>query len=144
MSDRPSKEEEELRRLEEALIEDILAASDEDILAEAEEDGIDPAANQAEMLQLVEAAELVVGKARMAAARAAAAAAREAAPPPKAFRAGVPGAGPLHAANDIDANRELTLAARNGGDQSARDQDGIDEDIAELEALQGKSRDPEV
>lgn len=144
MSDRPSKEEEELRRLEEALIEDVLSASDDDILAEAEEDGINPVDNQAEMLRLVEAAELNAGKARMAAARAAASAVREAALPSGALRAGVPNAGQVQAANDLGASRELTLAARNGGDQSARDQEGVDEDLAELQALQAKPKEPKV
>jgi len=35
----PDKDREALERLENALIEDILAASDDDILAEAKEDG---------------------------------------------------------------------------------------------------------
>ncbi|GAC1343537.1 MAG: hypothetical protein NVSMB18_19540 [Acetobacteraceae bacterium] len=127
MSDRPTKGEMELERLQDALIEDVLSASDEEILSEAREDGLDPAAISKEMLSLLEAAELKVGKERMAAAKAGAAAARRlgsAAPADVSMMRAA-------AANDAEARR-LTMAARNGSEQSERDLEGIAEDLAEL------------
>ena len=127
MSDRPTKEEVELKRLQDALIEDVLSASDEEILSDAREDGLDPAAVSRGMLSLLEAAELKVGKAKMAAAKAGAAAVRTmgtlARTDVSILR--------VTAANDAEARR-LTMAARNGSEQSDRDLEGIAEDLAEL------------
>jgi hypothetical protein len=60
--DKPRKEP--LDRLEDALVEDILAASDEDILAEAKQDGVDPIAAAAAARALFEKAVELTGKAK--------------------------------------------------------------------------------
>lgn len=130
MSDRPTKEETELERLQDAMIEDLLSASDEEILEEAREDGLDPAAVSKDMVSLLDAAELKVGKAKMEAAKAGAVAFRRtgtmAPTDAAALRAS--------AANDAEARR-LTTAARNGKEQSERDLKGIARDLAELGAM---------
>lgn len=130
MSDRPSKEEMELQRLMDALVDDTLSAPDQEILNDAREDGMDPAAIEQNMLALLDAAELKVGKARMEAAKAGAASARRVATGPSGARSVQ-----LTAANDTTAARQLTMAARNGGKQSERDLEGIAEDLAELSAI---------
>lgn len=135
MSDRPTKEEMELERLQDALIHDVLSASDEEILSDAREDGLDPAAVSVEMLSLLDAAELKVGKAKMTAAKAGATAARRGAG--GSIDANVRR---LSAANDTEARR-LTMAARNGSEQSERDLRGIAEDLAELGATPPNSED---
>jgi hypothetical protein len=141
MSGRPTKDEEALRRLEDALIEDIGSASDDEILAEAKEDGLDPAATAQHTLSLLRAAEVRVGKAKLAAAKAGLAAAR------KLTR--VPGGvgvdrGKVRLAPANDTARGLTLAARNGGKQSDRDLETLAEDFAELEALHSKREDSQT
>lgn len=135
MSDRPTKGGTELERLHDAMIEDLLSASDEEVLEEAREDGLDPAAVRREVLSLLDAAELKVGKAKMAAAKAGAAAFR---------RTGTVAATDVtdlraSAANDAEARR-LTMAARHGSEQSERDLKGIAKDLAELGAV---PQDPE-
>jgi hypothetical protein len=70
------KDREGLERLDKALIEDILAASDDEILAEAREDGTDPEAVAAAMRGLFEKTVAASRKARLAAAKAAVAADR--------------------------------------------------------------------
>lgn len=135
MSGRPTKDEEALRRLEDALIEDIGTASDGEILAEAKEDGIDPAATAQHTLSLLRAAEARVGKAKLAAAKAGVAAARKL----SLVHGGADlDRGKVRLAPANDTVRELTLAARNGGKQSDRDLETLAEDLAELEALHSK------
>jgi hypothetical protein len=70
------KDREGLERLDKALIEDILAASDDEILAEAREDGTDPEAVATAMRALFENTIAASRKARLAAAKAAVAADR--------------------------------------------------------------------
>jgi hypothetical protein len=130
MSDRPTREETELERLQDALIEDLVSASDEEVLGEAREDGLDPAVVSTEMLSLLEAAELRVGKAKMAAAKVGAAAARRLVPRGPTNVGGMRAS----AANDAEARR-LTTAARNGTEQSERDLKGVAEDLVELGAI---------
>ncbi|WP_419900300.1 hypothetical protein [Roseomonas sp. USHLN139] len=134
MSKGPTKDRDAVRRLEDALIDDILGATDDEIAAEAAEDGIDLEAQAAVMRSMLERARLESGKTRMAAAKAAAAAHRSVAPHgriPVSQSAGFAG----RAANDVGNARKLTMAARNGGEQLDRDLKGVEEDLAELNAL---------
>lgn len=134
MSKGPTKDRDAIRRLEDALIDDILNATDGEIAAEAAEEGIDLEAQATAMRSMFERARLESGKTRMAAAKAAAAAHRSAAP-----RGRVPGlqsgAFAGRVANDVDNARKLTMAARNGTEQSDRDLRSVEEDLAELNAL---------
>ena len=63
------KERNALDRLADALVDDILNASDEEVLAEAEEDGIDPAKLSGHLREVFERAATEAGKAKLAAAR---------------------------------------------------------------------------
>lgn len=134
MTKRPT-DREAIRRLQDALVEDIMTASDEEIAAEAAEEGVDLERQAEAMRAMFERQVLDAGKARMAAAKAAAAAYRAGAaqggpmpPPPTGYQAA-----PTKA---IDRARKLTMAARNGSEQSERDLAGVEEDLAELAALQ--------
>jgi hypothetical protein len=113
-----------VRRLQDALIEDIMAATDEEILAEVASDGLD-VDREAERLKAVFAR--AAGKAKMTLAKAGV----------EHTRARVPqGASPSRvAANDVTGARRLTQAARNGAGQSERDILSAAEDMAELEAF---------
>ncbi len=121
-----------VQRLEDALIEDILGASDEDIRAEARADGIDLERQAESMRSMFEREIVQAGKAKMAAARSGLAAYRSGSsqivPPPSGFAR--PGT-----RRTSEAQR-LTMAARNASEQTERDLEGIEEDIAELKALQ--------
>jgi hypothetical protein len=70
------EDREALERLENALMEDILAASDDDILAEARDDGTDPETVAAAVRALFESTVAAKRKARLRAAKAAVAANR--------------------------------------------------------------------
>ena len=63
------KERNALDRLADALVDDILSASDEEILAEAQEDGIDPTKLVGQLREVFERAATEAGKAKLAAAR---------------------------------------------------------------------------
>lgn len=127
------KDREAVRHLQDALLDDILAATDEESLAELAQDGID-VEKEAEAMKadLARAA----GKARMAVAKAAVERDR-----------GRPGASQPRrpvAANDVAKVRKLTMAARNGREQSDGDIRSAAEDMAEIEDFQeqkGESND---
>jgi hypothetical protein len=134
MTKRPT-DREAIRRLQDALVEDIMSASDEEIAAEAMEEGVDLERQAEAMRAMFERQVLEAGKARMTAAKAAAA----------AYRAGAAPGGPMPpaptgyraaATKTTDRARKLTMAARNGAEQSERDLAGVEEDLAELAALQ--------
>jgi hypothetical protein len=76
MTGTEDKDREGLERLDKALIEDILAASDDEILAEAREDSTDPEAVASAMHALFEDTVAATRKARLEAAKAAVAADR--------------------------------------------------------------------
>lgn len=134
MSKGPTKDRDAMRRLENALIDDILNATDDEIAAEAAEEGIDLEAQATAMRSIFERARLESGKTRMAAAKAAAAAHRSAALRGRVPRL-QPGVFEGRAANDVGNARKLTMAARNGTEQSERDLKSVEEDLAELNAL---------
>jgi hypothetical protein len=119
------KERKEIRQLQDALIDQVLEASDEELLSELAEDGLDPDREAEAMgVELARAA----GKARMAAARS-----RLERPALRGKTRFVP------AANDdvVDARR-LTMAARNGSEQSEADVISAAEDLREIAQHQSK------
>ncbi len=128
-----------LDRLADALVDDILNASDEEVLAEAEEDGIDPARPTGRLSEVFERAATEAGKAKLAAARRDAANARRSG-------ARVVRIEPADArcrydamiAQDPKLTEKLTVAARKGEGQSERDIDSAIEDLAELGAFEGR------
>lgn len=79
MSANKKPQREALDRLADALVDDILNASDEEILEEFREDGGDPEQHAAEMLALFEKSVTIANKRRLAEAATAAAADRAAA-----------------------------------------------------------------
>jgi hypothetical protein len=133
-----NSDREALDRLADALIEDILAASDEAILAEVKEDGEDPEAVAATTRALFEKIVAAKGKARMAAAKAAVAADRT-------RSAAVIPLNPAEArrlldralARDPETANKLTIAARKGkgGELSDDEVRSLLEDFQELGAL---------
>ncbi len=124
-----------LERLDDALVEDIIAASDDDILAEAKQDGTHPEDVAASMRDLFEATIATTKKSRLAAAKAAVVADRRR-----------PGTGlpsdPTEArrllerllAHHPDTARELTMAARKGQGGTLSDDEvyGWLEDLRDL------------
>jgi hypothetical protein len=125
-----------LKRLNDALAEDILDASDETILAEARQDGQDPERIAAATRELFEKAVLQTSKIRLVSAQAAVAAAR------LACSRSVVSADPQAARRRLqrlltrhpDAARKLTLAARKGESAELSDEEvrGLLEDFEEL------------
>ena len=124
-----------LARLNDALAQDILAASDESILAEVKDDGGDVAAIAAATRAVFEQALLASNKALLTAARAALAADRRrssAVMPIDAATARTRLARLL--AQNPDTAQKLTMAARKGkpGDFSDDEVFGLLEDFADL------------
>ena len=136
MTDRKKQEDGPLDRLTDALVDDILGASDAEILAEAAELGDDPTQIASDMRTRLETAILHAGKARMLAAR-------------KALVSDRQRVGTVTPSNAAEARRrydklvasdaslasKLTLAARKGEGQSQRDIESMIEDMAELGAF---------
>jgi len=128
-----------LDRLEDALVEDVLAVSDEAILAEVKQDGDKPDAVAGATRTLFEKAVAARQKARLAAAKAAAISDRQrpaAVIPldPAAARRLLDRAMAL----DLETASKLTLAARKGkGTAALSDEEvrGMLEDFQELGAL---------
>jgi hypothetical protein len=114
--------------LEDALVKDLLAMSDNELMADSREIGMDVEREAMHVRQLLER---TAGKARMATAKAEMAEYRARG----ASHARSVGARP---ANDLQEAR-LTLAARNGTDQTEADIKSVAEDLAELAAFEDKS-----
>jgi len=114
--------------LEDALVEDLLAMSDNELLADSREIGMDVDQEAIHLRQLLER---TAGKARMAAAKAKMTEYRAR----RGSHARSAGARP---ANDLQEAR-LTLAARNGTDQTEADVKSVAEDLAELAAFEDKA-----
>ncbi|MGH9890746.1 MAG: hypothetical protein ACREA0_01925 [bacterium] len=129
----------ELDRVADAMIEDILATPDEEIIAEAREDYGDPGRVADEVRGVYERARLVVGKGKLQAAKAAIASART------SYSHGPLGIVDIVSArhfiariavNDPDIDQRITLAARNLDDLSDDDVIRIINDLRELGAFQ--------
>lgn len=135
MTARKNREREALERLEDALVNDVLNASDEDIIAEMKEEGIDPEQHAAQMRERFAAVVLQANKQRLLAAREAVAPARS-----RPFAAP---AGPVDMAEarrrlrSVMASQPLTLAARKEKETEMSDADvlGLLEDLRELGLL---------
>lgn len=134
-----------LRRLADALAEDVLSAPDSEILEEAAEIHGDPAKLAADMLKLFEQTMSEQGKERLAAAREAVAADRR-------RPAAVIRLSPAEArrrlqqliAADPETARKLTVAARKGEGLSDDDVQSMLEDFEELGVtLPGDTEDPQ-
>lgn len=120
------KERKEIRQLQDALIDLVMGASDDEILAELREAGLDPEQEaEAVRVELARAA----GKARMAIAKS------------KLLRQPLQSkARPMAAANnDLGDARRLTLAARNGSEQSEADVQSAAEDLREIARHQAQN-----
>lgn len=129
MTNTPAKatKRQALLKLADAHAQEVLAASKSDIIADAAAVGMDMAANAQRMRDMLAQAELKVGKAAMMLAKTALRSRTGTAVP---GRPGMPGRGTP--SNDVHA---LTLAARNGSEQSDRDKATIQDDLDELDAL---------
>ena len=137
MSANKNPEREGLDRLADALIDDILNASDEEILEEFREDGGDPEQHAAEMLDLFEKSVTIANKRRLAEAKAAVAADRaEAASKRSAVPIDIEEARRRlrTVGNNPNAPEKLTLAARNESELSDADIISLMEDLFELGA----------
>ena len=125
-----------LDRLTDALVDDILDASNEELLAEVAEDGIDLAGRVGKLREVFEGAVTEVGKAKLAAARRAAAnAERSGARVVRIDRDDSRRRYDAMIAQDPNLTEKLTLAARKGEGQSERDIESAIEDLAELGAF---------
>lgn len=122
-----------LDRLADALVEDVLNASDADIAAEAKEDGVDLAGEAAAGRSIFEKARAIKAKERLAAMKKAVAADRQ-------HGAQVVKLDPQEARRRLNSVLEknpgiesrLTLAARKGVHRSDEDVQSMLEDLAEL------------
>lgn len=123
--------QEKLWRLADALIEDVLSASDEEILAELDEDG-DVAALKAELAGDIEAAKALSGKAKLAAARKAVSAERRRRQPRERFSPEQARQRLSQALAGTPASSRLTLAARQGQVVPDEDLEGLIDDAADL------------
>lgn len=127
-------DKDKLALLDDLLFEEICGMTDEEVLAE-----VSPA-EIADTRAIFDKARAAQRRARMARAQAAVALDRSRPVLTAASRAR--GASVLGAirARDGQLDRKLTLAARNAGGDVGLDQDGIEEDLAELEALEAERR----
>lgn len=114
------------RRLLDALIEDVLSATDDELYAELREDGRDPSAEATAMRAELDRA---AARGRMVLARA-----RVVVPHPKA-------AGAVGGEETNGDARKITLAARNGRSQSERDVASTAEDLEAIKAFQAPDQD---
>jgi len=142
MSKRPEDEAEErleaLLRLADAHAADVLKASRAEIVENAAAAGINLAANARKMRERFEQTEIQVGRAAMDAARAAM---RSRTRPTNGQ--GRPGLLGRATGRPADSAQRLTLAARNGKEQSERDQASILDDLDEIDAIVGDGKDVE-
>ncbi|MFT8483932.1 MAG: hypothetical protein ABF689_13145 [Gluconobacter cerinus] len=122
------KEIEEVKRLEEALLDMLIATPDNEILAEVKEDGLDL---DAEITITRNILSLAAGKARMILAKE-----RMQHRPANSLdiRSSV-------ANDDIGQARRLTLAARNGTEQSENDIRSTADDLRKITEFQQAERD---
>lgn len=116
-----------LLNLADAYAEEVIAAPRSDIVEDAVAAGLDITANARRMRNMLAQVETKVGKAAIATAKEALRSRTSVAMP---RRPGIPGR--VAASNDVHA---MTLAARNGSEQSERDKITIQDDIDELDAL---------
>jgi len=126
------KEREALSRLVDALVEDVLAASDQEILAEFTEAKGDPANSAAKLRALFEKSLLTVNKGRLRAAQAGLATNRAGAPAPNIVSMENVRERLRRALAACPPNLKLTLAARNESELTDADVLGMLQDLEEL------------
>jgi hypothetical protein len=131
MSDKSTNKKTALLRLADAYASDVVSTPAVDVAAEAKEDGINVKAGAERMRDLLRRAEAKAGKARMASAKSELEIARRR----LASVSGKRAASSSSYAQPANDAYELTLAARNGTEQSQRDQSTIQEDLDELDAI---------
>jgi hypothetical protein len=136
MTEKKNPDREGLDRLADALVDDVMNASDEEVLAEFRETNGDPESNAVRMRELFQASVLLANKRRFAAAKAGAAANRTK-PEISASPIDIGEARRrLRAVRDNpNVSPKLTLAARNEGELSDADILGMLDDLRELGAL---------
>jgi hypothetical protein len=126
------KERQPLGRLVDALVEDILAASDEEILAEEAAAGADPAKTADAMQALFERSVLLSNKDKMRRAKAGATAARQVSVVPTVTGTADARERLRRVLASRPADVPLTLAARNESELSDEDVLGMLQDLEEL------------
>lgn len=136
MTGKPKTARAALDRLADALVEDILSASDEDILTEFRESDGDPERNATDMRALFEKGLIAANKKRLAAARAGAAASRRPTGAPAPAIDIATARARLRAALDApNFPHKLTLAARKESELSDADILSMLDDLRELGVL---------
>lgn len=130
---KPSKSPEMLLRLADALVEDVLSATDEEILRDAAETYGDPSGEIGKAKAIFEKARMAAGKRRLKAAQDALRSEKKAG----AKVLPLDGAAARRKLNNIlrnhpEAGAEFTLAARKGQELSDEDVMGMLEDLREL------------
>jgi hypothetical protein len=139
MTGKPKTARAALDRLADALVVDILSASDEAILAEFTESGGDPERHAADMRALFERALIVANKKRLAAAKAGAAASRRPAGTSAPTIDIATARAQLRAALEAPSlPHKLTLAARKENELSDADILSMLDDLRELGVLPPK------
>jgi hypothetical protein len=138
---RKNQAREQLDRLEDALIESILAASEAELREEMAERGEDPDKCLLHMEQIIAGAKAACGKRRMDRAKSelqAWRAGQAKAPPPKFDREAARARFEKIRSRDPELASKMLLAARKGEGLSEKDMEGLLEDIAKLERLDGE------
>ncbi len=136
MTGKKSKAHDALNRLADALVDDILSASDEDILAEFRATGGDPDRHAAEMRALFERSVVAANKSKLLAAKAAVARARSEAAPSTAPIDIAKARQLLRGVLDRPAaSASLTMAARKESELSDADILGLLDDLRALGVL---------
>ena len=141
MTEKNESDRKGLRRLADALVQEVLDSSDEEMLAEFQEEGGEAEHNAAEMRALLERSLLITNKRRLVAAKSGAAASRGDERVSFAAPVNIRDARALlHSVIERNKGEEvLTMAARNESELSDADVRSMLEDLAELGLL-----DPEV
>lgn len=136
MTGKPKTARDALDRLADALVEDILSASDEDILAELREVEGDPERHAADMRARFEKSLIAANKKKLVAARAGVAASRRLAGTPAPAIDITAARARLRAALDVPGvAQKLTLAARKESELSDTDILSMLDDLRELGVL---------
>jgi len=132
-----STAQEDLDRLADSFVDDVLKMTDEEVLAEAQDAFGDTASLVAEMRELFEECVSESAKAKLSAAKEALAADSKA-PASVAHFDRIRARREYDAllANDNETKKKLTLAARNGRGQSESDIESAVDDLAELGAFE--------
>ncbi|MGI4763801.1 MAG: hypothetical protein ACRYGP_01845 [Janthinobacterium lividum] len=125
----------ELRLIEEALIQDMLDASPEETIADLREGGMDPSEAEALLDSMAAEAVRAAKDRRLAVAKQRAAAFHAKPPEPSTPAARAALQGRLRTLKSGSSDPGMMLAARKGSGMSERDEESLAEDLAELDRL---------